>query len=129
MGCLAVLPIRPLAVSTHTVVMIGGRVTVHGWKNGFNSVAALATLLEDTPHPAGGSWLSRTTIWCMSDFSATRCSTALLVVIITLPTRHCCLAEVCLVGWSLVGPLNSKMKSQKVDLHTGAVNENGVYKS
>ena len=44
--------------------------TRHGprLQNGFNSVAALATLLEDTPIPSGGSWLSRTTIWCMSEF-------------------------------------------------------------
>ena len=86
--------------------MIGGRVTVHGWKkNGFNSVAALATLLEDTPHPAGGSWLSRTTIWCMSDSQRNPMLNSSLGRDHYITNSALLLGGGLPGGWSLVGPL------------------------
>ena len=106
--------------------------TRHGprLQNGFNSVAALATLLEDTPHPSGGSWLSRTTIWCMSEFQRNP------VMNNNFGRDHYITNSALLLGGGLPGGTvigatsDNKMKSQKVDLQTGQVDEdNGVYVS
>ena len=97
-------------------------------QNGFNSVAALANLLEDTPHPSGGSWLSRTTIWCMSEFQRNP------VMNNSMGRDHYITNSALLLGGGLPGGTviggtsDYKMKSQKVDLQTGLVDsENGSY--
>ena len=104
--------------------------TRHGprLQNGFNSVAALATLLEDTPHPSGGSWLSRTTIWCMSEFQRNP------VMNKNFGRDHYITNSALLLGGGLPGGTvigatsDQKMKSQKVNLQTGLVDdESGVY--
>lgn len=104
--------------------------TRHGprLQNGFNSVAALARLLDDTPHPSGGSWLSRTTIWCMSEFQRNPMLNA------SMGRDHYITNSALLLGGGLQGgrvigaTSELKMKSQKVDLQTGLVDEqNGTY--
>ena len=104
--------------------------TRHGprLQNGFNSVAALARLLDDTPHPSGGSWLSRTTIWCMSEFQRNP------MLNTSLGRDHYITNSALLLGGGLQGgkvigaTSEIKMKSQKVDLQTGLVDEqNGTY--
>jgi hypothetical protein len=104
--------------------------TQHGprLQNGFNSVASLASLLENTPHPSGGNWLSRTTIWCMSEFQRNP------LLNNNFGRDHYITNSALLLGGGLVGgrvigaTSDQKMKSQKVDLATGEVdNDNGVY--
>ena len=97
-------------------------------QNGFNSVAALANLLEDTPHPSGGSWLSRTTIWCMSEFQRNPMMNN------SMGRDHYITNSALLLGGGLPGGTviggtsDYKMKSQKVNLQTGLVDpENGSY--
>ena len=104
--------------------------TKHGprLQNGFNSVASLANLLEDTPHSSGGTYLDRTTIWCMSEFQRNP------VLNSNFGRDHYITNSALLLGGGLPGGTvigatsDQKMKSQKVDLATGAIDsENGTY--
>ena len=85
-------------------------------------------MLDDTPHPAGGSWLSRTTIWCMSEFQRNPILNA------SLGRDHYITNSALLLGGGLPGGTviggtsDNKMKSQKVNLQSGQIDpDNGTY--
>ncbi|MEC7987801.1 MAG: DUF1501 domain-containing protein [Myxococcota bacterium] len=102
--------------------------SVHGpnLQKGFNSVAALAQQLEDTPYPTGGSWLDHTTIVCMSEFcrgpKLNRSGGRDHYI-----TNSCLLMGGGITGGKIIGATSeNKMRAQAVDLATGMVdNENG----
>ena len=99
------------------------------WKNnhgpnleqGFNSVAALARQLEDTPYPTGGNWLDHTTIMCISEFSRgpklNRSGGRDHYI-----TNSSLLMGGGITGGKIIGATDpNKMRSQAVDLSTGLV--------
>jgi len=100
---------------------------LHRWHllGGFNEVALLASELEATPYPTGGTWLDHTTIVCSSEFNRT-------------PflnqtggrdhgtTNSCLLLGGGIAGGKVIGATHQKsMVAQPIDLATGLVNENG----
>jgi len=101
--------------------------TLHGprLQDGFDSVALLAQRLDDTEHPAGGSWLDHTTIVCASEFNR---SPALNGV---GGRDHATNNSMLLLGAGIKGgtvigashPI--RMAAQKVDLSTGEVDPDG----
>ena len=95
----------------------------HGPKleQGFNSIAALAKQLEETPYPTGGNWLDHTTIMCVSEFSRgpklNRSGGRDHYI-----TNSSLLMGGGIVGGKVIGATSDlKMRSQGVDLATGVV--------
>ena len=91
--------------------------------NGFNQVAALASELDATPYPTGGSWLDHTTIVCCSEFNRSpilnqtggRDHAA---------TNSCLLLGGGFAGGKVIGASHERnMAAQAIDLQTGAVDE------
>ena len=99
---------------------------LHRWHllNGFNAVAKLASELEATPYPTGGTWLDHTTIVCSSEFNRTP---------FLNPTggrdhgtTNSALLGGGIAGGKVIGETHQKsMVAQPIDLATGMVDENG----
>ena len=100
---------------------------LHRWHilSGFNAVAKLASELEATPYPTGGTWLDHTTIVCSSEFNRTS------VLNQTGGRDHGTTNSALLLGGGIaggkvIGATHEKsMVAQPIDLATGAVDENG----
>lgn len=94
---------------------------------GFDGVAMLAELLDETAHPEGGSWLDHTTFVCFSEFNRSPALNA------TGGRDHATTNSMLLLGAGIQGgtvvgethPI--RMAGQAVDLATGQVDvENGT---
>ena len=100
---------------------------LHRWHllNGFNSIAKLASELDATPYPTGGTWLDHTTIVCSSEFNRTPFLNA------TGGRDHGTTNSALLLGGGIaggkvIGETHQKsMVAQPIDLATGMVDENG----